>query len=44
MAAKRRFVAEHFEELGRLGADEEEARFEVERAAPLAEKAQGAEA
>lgn len=36
MAAKRRFVAEHFEELGRLGADEEEARFEAERPALLA--------
>jgi ParB family transcriptional regulator, chromosome partitioning protein len=31
MAAKRRFVAEFFEELGLLGADEEETRFQVER-------------
>lgn len=30
-AAKRRFVDEHFEELGLLGADEEEARFEAAR-------------
>jgi ParB family chromosome partitioning protein len=29
-AAKRRFVDEHFEELGLLGAEEEEARFEAE--------------
>jgi ParB family transcriptional regulator, chromosome partitioning protein len=37
MAAKRRFVAEFFEELGLLGADEEEARFAAERSAlPLA--------
>ncbi len=35
--AKRRFVAEYFEELGLLGADEEEARFEAEKPALLAE-------
>ena len=40
MAAKRRFVAEHFEELGLLCADEEEARFEAERAALLLEAAE----
>ncbi len=37
MAAKRRFVTEHFEELGLLGAEEEEARFEAEKPALLAE-------
>lgn len=36
-AARRRFVEAHFEELGRLGADEEERRFEAERPALLAE-------
>lgn len=35
--AKRRFVAAHFEELGLLGAEEEEARFEAERQELLAE-------
>ena len=35
--AKRRFVSEHFEELGFLCADEEEARFEAEKPELLAE-------
>jgi ParB family chromosome partitioning protein len=35
--ARRRFVEEHFEELGRLGAEEEERRFEAEKPALLAE-------
>ncbi len=35
--AKRRFVAANFEELGLLGADEEEVRFEAEKPALLAE-------
>lgn len=33
--AKRRFVSECFDELGRLGAEEEEARFEAEKPALL---------
>ncbi len=37
MAAKRRFVAEHHEELGLLVAEEEEARFEAEKPVLLAE-------
>lgn len=37
--AKRRFVAECFDELGLLGADEEEARFEAEKPVLLAEVA-----
>ncbi|MDB5658347.1 MAG: ParB domain protein nuclease [Cypionkella sp.] len=36
-AAKRRFVSEHFEELGLLGAEEEAARFEMDRPQLLAE-------
>ena len=36
-AARRRFVSEAFEELGRMGADEEQARFEAEKPALLAE-------
>lgn len=35
--ARRRFVAEHFGELGRLGAEEEERRFEAEKPALLRE-------
>lgn len=35
--ARRRFVEAHFEELGRLGADEEERRFEAERPELLAQ-------
>ncbi|NJS39826.1 MAG: ParB N-terminal domain-containing protein [Rhodobacteraceae bacterium] len=35
--AKRRFVAAHFEELGLLGADEEEARFEAAKPELLAD-------
>jgi ParB family transcriptional regulator, chromosome partitioning protein len=35
--ARRRFVEAHFEELGRMGADEEERRFEAEKPALLAE-------
>lgn len=39
MAVRRRFVADNFEELGLLGAEEEEARFEAEKPALLAEVA-----
>lgn len=37
MTARRRFVAEYFEELGFLGAEEEEARFEAEKPELLAD-------
>ncbi len=37
MAAKRRFVSEHFDDLGRMCAEEEEARFEAEKPALMAE-------
>lgn len=40
-AVRRKFVAEHFEELGLLGAEEEEARFEAEKPVLLADLAAG---
>lgn len=39
MAARRRFVSEHFENLGLLCADEEQARFEAEKPALVADLA-----